>query len=71
MRRLAFVMFGLGMFLAAEGCCHTAGVCDCEGAPPPCAPPATALPAGPHGGPAGAPAGGPEVIREMPKQIDK
>jgi hypothetical protein len=71
MRRLAMVMFGLGLLLAVEGCRHTAGVCDCEQPPPPCAGHASAVPAEAPGGPVGAPVAAPEVIKEPPKPIDK
>jgi hypothetical protein len=65
MRRL-LMLLGVGLVGTAAGCCHTSGVCDCEGPPTPCAPYTgqTGLIAPPT-------TGRPEVIKEMPKPVEK
>ena len=66
MRRMILLGLGLGMFGAAVGCHHTAGICDCEGPRQNCM----------HGEPALAHDASPpmlraEPIKESPKVLDK
>lgn len=62
MRRMILLALGLGIIGTAAGCCHVAGVCDCDGpggcncgGSPTAALEAVAQPA-PYGGPIVAPA---------------
>ena len=66
MRRMILLGLGLGVFGAAVGCNHTAGICDCEGPRQNCIQNESSLT---HEGPP--PMMHAEPIKESPKVLDK